>query len=241
MFYPFGVAVLAACAAVCRSKGHQVDLVLPENESARDFALEVGLDRFVRGEQTGVGTLELRQLHGLDGLYTEQVTEMLTRGVPGMDDVTSYPIQMCLNELLVNVRDWSRSGIGAIVLARWYRNTSSVRLSVVDRGIGIPGALRELAEFRRRSDVELVEAAVTQPGLTSRTGRPGGLGLKNIREIVCERAGRLTVVSGAAKVSWEADQVKRSRMSDPSFHGTAIEIDFRPAPSAARPERLEVF
>jgi len=209
---------------------------VPLDEEAAHFIQEVGLDRFALGEQTGIGTLEIREMHALDPTYTRHVTDMLIRGVPGVTAENSYPIELCLNELLQNVFEWSASPIGCTVLTRWYHKTRSVRIAVVDLGIGIPAALRrsQVRELHRASDASVIEAAVMQPQLTSRANRRGGMGLKLIREVVCDTlGGSLTVVSHTAKLSWRGRKAIRRRM--PMFRGTAIEIEFRPAAPVENP------
>jgi hypothetical protein len=86
----------------------------------------------------------------------------------------------------------------------------------------------------------VIEAAVTMPLLTSRVTQVGGLGLKNIREVVALRGGRLTVLSLTAKVTWSGDKIHRA--ASPGFHGTAVEIDFRPNAPVERPsDYVSVF
>jgi hypothetical protein len=181
-------------------------------------------------------------LEALDASYTQAVTEMVMRGVPGTDDQTGYLIQLCLNELLQNVFEWAESPMGCTVLARWYHKTRSVRLAVVDRGIGIPAALRrhKVRGLHRSSDAEVIIAAVTTPQLTSRQNRVGGLGLKTIREEIARRKGRLTIVSLGAKVVW-TDQRSSHYQAFP-LRGTAVEIDFRPTHAISDPgEYVPVF
>jgi hypothetical protein len=242
MLGPLGVALLASTVALRRSAGRLTELLAPEEDFACQFFDEVGLARFAKGTATGIGTLEVRQLLALDATYTGDVTQMVLRGVPGMNDDTSYPIQLCLNELLQNVFEWSKSPIGCTVLARWFHRTRSVQLAVVDRGIGIPAALRrkKVRGLHRSNDADVVVAAVTEPRLTSRANKVGGLGLKTIREIVCTRKGRLTIVSLGAKVVWNAEKLGKY----PSYplRGTAIEIDFRPMAPVPHPdEYVAVF
>lgn len=227
-FGPFGVALIAACIAVRQIEGRATELKLPNDRRAKEFASEIGLARFASGQRTGIGTLEVRQMRTLDAIYTEAVTSMLLRGVPGMTEENSYVIQLCLNELLQNVFEWAESPIGCTVLARWYLRTRSVRLAVVDRGIGIPAALRrkQVQDLHKATDADVIEAAFTRPRLTSRENRVGGLGLKTIHEKVNERGGRLTVVSHSAKLTWTGGKLMRAR-SVP-MKGTGIEIDIRP-------------
>lgn len=63
-------------------------------------------------------------------------------------------------------------------------------------------------------------------GFTSRRGRYGGFGLKQIRDIVTQRLGSLTVISGGTKLQIRADGPHFHRSLE--FQGTAIQIDFRP-------------
>lgn len=239
---PLGVALIASSIALRQKQGRPTLVRAPNDESVAQFLDEVGIASFARGTMTGVGSLEVRQLLALDALYTEEVTRMVLKGVPGMSEDTGYPIQLCLNELLQNVFEWSGSPVGCLVLARWFHRTRSVRLAVVDRGIGIPAALRsrKISGLHRASDADVIVAAVTTQGLTSRANKVGGLGLKTIRETVCARKGRLTVVSLGAKVVWSAERAAKYRAYP--LRGTAIEIDFRPmAPVPDPDEYVAVF
>jgi anti-sigma regulatory factor (Ser/Thr protein kinase) len=242
MFGPFGVALLASSIATRHLAGCRTRIRAPSNPVAAQFLEEIGLASFAEGRTTGIGTLEVRQLEALDASYTQAVTEMVMRGVPGTDDQTGYLIQLCLNELLQNVFEWAESPMGCTVLARWYHKTRSVRLAVVDRGIGIPAALRrhKVRGLHRSSDAEVIIAAVTTPQLTSRQNRVGGLGLKTIREEIARRKGRLTIVSLGAKVVW-TDQRSSHYQAFP-LRGTAVEIDFRPTHAISDPgEYVPVF
>ena len=229
MFGPLGAALVAAAASTRRARGQETRFVPPLDEEARHFVEEIGFDDVVCGRASeGSGTRALRQLRALDPSYTHEIAELLMRGVPGTDETTAYPVQLCLNELLQNVFEWSHSTVGCIVLSRWYRKTRSVRIAVVDRGIGIPAALRQkrVEGLHRKSDADVIVAAVTTAKLTSRVGRAGGLGLKTIREVVCGRGGRMTVVSQGAKVVWSGE--RRAIYRSLPLRGTAIELDFRP-------------
>jgi anti-sigma regulatory factor (Ser/Thr protein kinase) len=243
-FEPVVAAMLVATAAERRLEGLSTRWAPPMDEESARFASEVQMDHLVEGRATGAhGTLEMRQLTALDPSYTAGVAELLQAGVPGIDEVTAYPVQLCLNELLQNVFEWAGSKMGCIVLTRWFHLTRSVRIAVVDRGVGIPARLRSLQieGLHRAKDAEVIVAAVTWPKLTSRAGRAGGLGLKTIHETVTQRGGRLTVISLGAKVAWNGSVQTISKTSQ-FFRGTAIEIDFRPSEPVANPdEYISVF
>jgi hypothetical protein len=135
MFGPFGVALIAASIAVRRHQGAVTRLIPPRKRECARFFEEVALERMATGEQTGIGSLEVRQMLSLDAVYTDEVVRILTQGVPGVTDENSYVIQLCLNELLQNVFEWASSPVGCVVHTHWFRKTRSVRLAVVDRGI----------------------------------------------------------------------------------------------------------
>jgi hypothetical protein len=243
-FEPVVAAMLAATAADRRAAGLSTRWAAPLDKSAAQFVREVQLDRLIEGTIVDAhGTLEMRQLTALDPSYTEGVAELLQAGVPGIDDVTAYPVQLCLNELLQNVFEWAESRMGCVVLTRWFHRRRNVRIAVVDRGVGIPARLRalQIQGLQRATDADVIVAAVTRPKLTSRVGRAGGLGLKTIHETVTRRGGRLTVISLGAKVAWHGTKQIAGRTAQ-FFRGTAIEIDFRPAGPVANPdEYVSVF
>lgn len=242
-FEPIGAAIIAASVAERRASGLSTRFRLPVDEEARHLIREIQLDRLIEGRSTDAnGSLTIRQLSALDPSYTASVAELL-EAVPGMDEATAYPVQLCLNELLQNVFEWANSRIGCIVLTRWFQKARNVRIAVVDRGVGIPARLRSLriAGLHRAKDAEVIIAAVTHPKLTSRVGRAGGLGLKTIHETVTQRGGRLTVISLGGKVAWNAKVQTISRAVQ-FFRGTAIEIDFRPdRPVKSQHEYVSVF
>jgi signal transduction histidine kinase len=241
---PFGATLLAALLAFRKEEQRDTVVIAPYEGEVRRFAAEVGLTTLAASSTEPRGTLEIRQLRALDAVYTSKVTDMLVKGVPGMNSDNSYPIELCLNELLQNVFEWSGSKIGCTVLTRWYHETRAVSICVLDLGIGIPAALRrkQIRELHRASDSAVVEAAVTQRYLTSRDNQVGGLGLKTIREIVCARGGRLTVLSQSAKLAWTTTETAGRQSRPPVFRGTAVCIEFRPAAKVKNPrEFVPVF
>jgi hypothetical protein len=244
MFGPIGVTLLAAIVAERSASGRSTLLSYPEDKEAAHFLREIEFGRFVDGKDTAAtNTVTVRQLRALDPQYTVEAARVICDGVPGMDEASTYPVQLCLNELLQNVFEWADSGIGCIVLTRWFHKTRSVRLAVVDRGVGIPARLRgrRIADLQREPDADVIAAAVTRPRLTSRVGRAGGLGLKTIHEVVTGRGGRLIVMSHGARVAWSGSR-PMTRLRIPWLRGTAIEIDFRPDQPVENPhEYISVF
>ncbi len=244
-FSPLGTTLLAlAIARRVAGRGGSPGFVPPSAAEGREFLGEVGFDRYLDGrgasrelEQQHSGTREMRQMAALDPVYIHHIADLLAERVPETSETTSHLLGLCMKELLQNVFEHAPEVPGGPVLcfvhSRWYLRERNVRIAVVDGGIGIPAALRrqQVRGLQRASDKEVIEAAVSQEGLSSGRGRRG-LGLKLIRQIGTDREGSLTVISGTARVKFTTrGRVMRGRKLSQPFRGTAIEIDFRPGKS----------
>jgi hypothetical protein len=134
-------------------------------------------------------------------------------------------VQPCLGALLDNLYLWSESSVGAFVVVQWLKRGQRAKVAFVDRGVGIPAALRRspTSGLHRATDVDVIEAAFSDPQVTSHTEGKLGQGLKTLRETVLSHHGKLTVVSLGAKVSWSAERMTKA--ASPALRGTAIELE----------------
>jgi hypothetical protein len=235
---PFGATVFGLALARREHDGlPSVSWVPPEDESCAAFLEEIAFPLALAGNSAQRkhaaehDTLAMRQVYSLDPAYLAGLAGLLVSLVPGTTEEMSHLVQLCLNELVTNVRDHAHSAVGCSILARWYKEKENVRIAIADAGDTIPGALRQRPRYAHLGDRDLVHAAVMTEGVTSRlNGKYGGYGLKNIRAITTQRDGGLIVVSGRAKLEVRGT-IKKPRARDtgaPGFKGTAIEIDFRP-------------
>lgn len=240
-FDPLGTTLLAS--AMVKRKGRSaesVEWLPPKDEGASAFLEEIGFNRLAqaRGEDIGAGSLALRQMRKLDVMYLKNVSDLIARNVPGTSDDAAFIIRTCLSELLQNVVEHSGSDVGAFIHARYFAYRRNVQIAVVDRGIGIPAALRKarVQGLERQRDADVLVAAVTRTGLSSRlSGRFGGLGLKLVLDYARQGGGRLTAISQGAKVTFDA---KGHRVAANRFYfsGSAIVLDFRPQSQPVDPE-----
>lgn len=83
----------------------------------------------------------------------------------------AYPIKYVMSELVRNVLEHSRSQIGAIVSAQYFKKTNRISIGVADRGIGIKTAINK--SYNAKSDHEALELAL-RPGITGTTTKIGG-------------------------------------------------------------------
>lgn len=81
------------------------------------------------------------------------------------------PIRYIVSELVRNVLEHANSDGGAIVCAQYYAKSNTIRLGIVDTGIGI----KQSIEFAHQadSDIDAIKLAL-MPGITGTTRRDGG-------------------------------------------------------------------
>ena len=81
------------------------------------------------------------------------------------------PIRYILSELARNVFEHSQSEKGAILCAQYYKKSNTVRLGIVDAGVGIKKTID--STYSTKDDIHAIQLALT-PGITGTTKRIGG-------------------------------------------------------------------
>ena len=81
------------------------------------------------------------------------------------------PIKYIISELVRNVFEHASSTHGAIVCAQYYEKSNTIRLGVVDNGVGIRYTLEKF--YHPKNDLESIILSLT-PGITGTTIRIGG-------------------------------------------------------------------
>jgi len=88
-----------------------------------------------------------------------------------LDQKNAQPIRYIISELVRNVLEHSNSKHGAIVSAQYHRKNNTIRIGIVDSGVGISHTIRKshIAE----TDLDAIRLALT-PGITGTTSKEGG-------------------------------------------------------------------
>ena len=86
------------------------------------------------------------------------------------------PIKYILSELVRNVLEHANSKNGAIVCAQYYKKSNTIRIGVVDTGIGIKNTLQKF--YHPQEDIKAITLALT-PGITGTTRKVGGVSEMN--------------------------------------------------------------
>jgi anti-sigma regulatory factor (Ser/Thr protein kinase) len=81
------------------------------------------------------------------------------------------PIRYIVSELARNVLEHSESKIGAILCAQYYFKSNTMRIGIVDRGVGIKSTISKF--YPIKDDLEAIRLALT-PGVTGTTRKIGG-------------------------------------------------------------------
>lgn len=83
----------------------------------------------------------------------------------------AYPIKYVMSELVRNVLEHSKSPIGAIVCAQYFKKSNRISIGVADRGVGIRNAI---GKSYATNDDEHALALALKPGITGTTNKIGG-------------------------------------------------------------------
>jgi signal transduction histidine kinase len=221
---PFGVALLASCLVVRQKQGRQTVLVEPTDPDALEQFEETGLGLLEKGSMS----LNGGQVHPIAIVEHEPSTILAhTLSLPLSSLAQSAPavVEPCLETMLDNLFEWSESVVGGFVVVRWHKKTRQARFALIDRGLGIPAVLRRshVGNLIRATDADVIEAAFSDPSVTSRHEGAQGLGLKHLRDRVLSHKGKLTVISLGAKITWMGERLTKA--PSPAMRGTAIEIE----------------
>ena len=152
------------------------------------------------------------------------------------------PIKYIISELVRNVLEHANAKSGAIVCAQYYKKSNTIRIGVVDTGVGIRYTLERF--YHPKDDLRAIALALT-PGITGTTTRIGGTeanagaGLFFIKSLAKISRDFFMIYSGRAmykllknpknkKAKLISDPLKDHFSSErdlPFWRGTAVGID----------------
>lgn len=198
-----------AVLCMIASLGHSVP---PQNitcnieAKSRHYLDRMGIYRFL-GVESGVSVAE----HEAAGRFipltqiktSDDLTNFFTELVPllHLDPEHARPIQYTISELVRNVLEHAHSAEGTFVCAQYFKKSNTVRLGIVDRGIGLKKSLEDF--YSPSDDLDAIRLALT-PGITGTTTKIGGTeqnagaGLFFIKTIAYMNRDPFLIYSGSA-------------------------------------------
>jgi len=179
------------------------------------------------------------------------ITEMipLLHLAPQHADSLKYVV----SELIRNVLEHADTPDGAIVCAQYYKKSNTIRIGIVDTGVGIRATIRNA--HPAEDDLAALRLALT-PGITGTTRREGGTtynagaGLFFIKSLATINKSHFLIYSGDAAYKLlkstarrlHADPFRdrhRTLTNLPSWRGTVVGIDLNLDETAAFTELLD--
>lgn len=104
---------------------------------------------------------------------SQELTKFITEIVPllHLEPEQADPIKYVVSELVRNVLEHSESKQGAIVSAQYYKKSNTIRIGIVDAGVGIKKTINYA--YPAKTHLEAIRLALS-PGVTGATQRIGG-------------------------------------------------------------------
>lgn len=181
----------------------------------------------------------------LTQIYTSsELTKFITEMIPllHLESDQAQTIGYIVSELVRNVIEHANSKDGAFVCAQYYKKSNTIRIGIVDTGIGIKKAINQ--SYSAKTDSEAIKLALC-PGITGTTRREGGseqnagAGLFFIKSIAWVNRDFFIVYSGntmykllrrsqTSRLRLNADPFKDRHSVDeelPQWPGTILGID----------------
>lgn len=148
------------------------------------------------------------------------------KGFPQVTDRLKNRIIQSLMEVVNNSLIHAEATNGIFCCGQAFLQNNSIKLSIVDTGIGIRRKIEKETGVKMNSDMA-IEWAIKK-GNTTKKGIPGGLGLDFLREFVRLNRGSLLIVSDRGYWSYVNEKASSSRIEKP-FPGTAVTITINTA------------
>ncbi len=215
--------------------------------SSKNYFERMGLFKML-GIKSGISITE----HESSGRFipltqiknSTELTHFLTDMVPllHVEPIHAESIRYVVSELVRNVLEHAAASDGAILAAQYYKKSNTIRIGIVDTGIGVKKSIT--MSHPARTDGEAIRLALT-PGITGSTSREGGneinagAGLFFIKSIAAVNRQPFILYSGNAmyklhktppnkRVHLKADPYEdnySAREDLPYWQGTVVGVD----------------
>ena len=204
-------------------KNNWLETILRKNGFLESF----GRSRLTDRHQTTIGYQ--RFSHDSPAAFMDYVTRHFrpgSRGLPTMTPLLLRRFRQSIFDIFENVKEHSETKLGFFACGQFYPRYNRMDFCIADLGIGIR------ANIERHLGLTMSSSAAVKwamDGNTTKCGRrPGGLGLKLIREFITLNQGRLILVSDRGY--WEFANGQVSTMEfETSFPGTVVSIEINTA------------
>lgn len=176
------------------------------------------------------------QYHHFDRTDTEAFKSYLAahfvgKGMPAMSDGLRRKFRESIAEIFDNAVEHSETEQGIFACGQYFPKQRRLDFTMADLGIGMPENIRRRTgqDFGLQRENAIAWAMQGENTTRSRReGRPGGLGLKLIREFVTLNGGCVQIVSDAGYWSTRGGKVELESFGA-EFPGTVVNIEINTA------------
>jgi len=171
--HPVVLSMIAALSLIADPKKVRCE---PIEAKSGHYLDRMGLFNFLRvnqnsniSEHESAGRfIPLKQIKN-----SKELTTFLTDMIPllHLPQKPAESIRYVVSELVRNVLEHSESRNGAILCAQYFKKSNTIRIGIVDTGVGIKQTINQ--SHRATTDLEAIRLALT-PGITGTTRREGG-------------------------------------------------------------------
>jgi len=176
-------------------------------------------------------TIEYQRFDDEDAASFKEYVErhFVGKGIPDMSKALHRKFRESIAELFDNAVRHSHTEKGIFACGQYFPTNCRLDFSIVDLGMGMKNVINSIKETNF-SPVEAIQWAMTGDNTTrrKRDKKPGGLGLKLIKEFIALNGGNIQIVSDSGYWSFRNSGID-TRMFSLPFHGTVVNIEINTA------------
>lgn len=173
--HPVVLCMISALGLFMRQKGAEINFEKMEATSKHYFhrmglfhLLKLNSEMKIKSHESTGRFIPIQQIKN-SGDLSEFIKEMIP--LLHLEPNKVEPINYIMSELVRNVFEHANAPNGAIVCAQYYKKSNTIRIGVVDTGVGIKSTLQRF--YHPRDDLQAIALALT-PGITGTTKKIGG-------------------------------------------------------------------
>lgn len=212
----------------------QIEDIFQKNGFLSNFGFDVE-----KKPDTYGTTIEYQRFGCMDSQSFKRYVEKHFRGkeIPDMTPRLAQKFRESISEIFENAIDHSKTQLGIFACGQYFPAQNRLDFSIADLGIGFRENIFSCLG-KHFAPEEAIEWAMEGMNTTRRPkdGKPGGFGLKLIKEFLTLNNGELDIVSDAGYWSIKRGQIYKKRFRAP-FPGTIVNIEINT--SDAQSYRLE--
>lgn len=176
-------------------------------------------------------TIEFERFERTESIAFKEYIEkhFMGKGLPKMSSPLQKKFRESISELFENAVSHSKTELGIFACGQYFRTGKRLDFSVADLGLG----MRTVVNENTRQNLDATQAiiwATTGDNTTRRRvdGKPGGLGLKLLKEFINHNKGKIQIVSDNGFWSFYQNNVETGQF-EILFPGTVVNIEINSA------------